>query len=768
MAYLGTTARGLAPSRFKDLPKGGPTPQIFGGTAPEVPDKVGAREEWTNERIGQLIRAELDDAVEFIESDIAPDRARATEFYDGEPFGNEEEGRSQIVSMDLRDTVLGILPSLVRIFLGSEKAVEFVPRGPDDEPGAKQRTDFMNVVAYQDNPGFRILYTAFKDALIRDYSVLKWWWEDKTEVVTEQYHGQTEDQVLALTEDDDVTEASYEEDGEVPMPPGYIQPDAMLSGEAPPDKLKTYAVTITRKYNVGRARYAALPGEEFFVNRDATTLENATIITHRRRVTRSDLIAMGVSKELIEEHEGVSFAWEVNEEYMARNPERSGRPNPSFNEDLAETDYAETLIRFDEDGDGIAELHKVCTLGSECFVVKVEPAADINFAIISADLEPHKIFGSGFYHILKDLQKIKSAVLRATLDSLRGSIDGKTVINEDRVNIDDALSMDLNQVIRTTGVPEQDVVFGAVPFMGAAGLQVIEYLDSVREQRTGQTKGSQGLDADAMQSTAEMGIAAQLSAAQQRIDLIARIIAETGIKDLFMGLQKLCMRHQDIERTVRLQGTWTAVAPRTWEAALDLVVNVGLGAGTSDERLGRLEKIRAYQGEVLQLLGPSPFVTYKMYRDTLAKMTEISGEGNPSQFFGDIPADWTPPAPAGKPDPATILAEAQAKEVEAKIAIAKAKNDQDREEMFLKTETERMKIQTTLRIEILKLEIQSGKDIDEARINRELETMRIHADREARAFEAEKDHDARIDEANLKAEASVRAAAAAPKPKAGA
>src|SRR5687768_5336496 len=144
MAYRGTTARGMAPSRTKDAPKGGPTPQIFGGNAPEPSDDRGAREEWTDDRIQQLVRAEMDDAVEFMETEIAPDRARATEFYAGEPFGNEEEGRSQIVSMDLRDTVLGILPSLVRIFLGSEKAVEYVPRGPDDEAGAKQRTDFMN------------------------------------------------------------------------------------------------------------------------------------------------------------------------------------------------------------------------------------------------------------------------------------------------------------------------------------------------------------------------------------------------------------------------------------------------------------------------------------------------------------------------------------------------------------------------------------------------------------------------------------------------
>lgn len=768
MAYRGTTATGLAPSRTKDAPKGGPTPQIFGGTAPEVPDTAGAREEWTDERIQHLVRAEMEDAVEYIEQEIAPDRARATEFYDGEPFGNEEEGRSQIVSMDLRDTVIGILPSLVRIFLGSEKAVEYVPRGPDDEAGAKQRTDFMNVVAYQDNPGFRILYTAFKDALIRDYSILKWWWEDKIEVQTEEYFGQTEDQVLALTEDDDVTEASYEEDGEIPVPEGYIQPDAMLGGAPPPNTLKTYKVRITRQYKTGRARYAAIPGEEFFVNRHATTLENATIITHKRKVTRSDLIAMGYAPEFLEEHAGVSFAWELNEEYMARYPERDGRIEPGFNEDLAETDYGESLIRFDEDGDGIAELHKVCTLGSDYFVAKVEPAADINYAIISADLEPHKIFGTGFYHILKDLQKIKSAILRATLDSLRGSIDGRMVVNEDRVNLDDALSMDVNQVIRTSGVPAQDVVFGATPFAGAAGLQVIEYLDSVREQRTGQTKGSQGLDADAMQSTAEMGIAAQLSAAQQRIDLIARIIAETGIKDLFMGLQKLTMRHQDIERVVRLRGTWITVDPRTWEAPLDLIVNVGLGAGTSDERLGRLEKIRAYQGEVIQLLGPSPFVTYKMYRDTLAKMAEISGEGNPSQYFGDIPPDWTPPAPAGKPDPATILAEAQAKEIEAKLEIARNKLEHERLEMTLKVETERMKIQAEMQIEILKLEIQSGKDIDEARVSQELERLRAHNEVIIRAHEAEVDHNARVDEAKLAAEAQVRAAAAAPQPKAGA
>jgi len=691
------------------------TPQIFGGEAPEPTTRT--REPWTHERIQSVIQAELADAKNYRDEDLAPARAQAWHYFDGGLFGNEEEGRSQIVSMDLRDTALAIMPSLTRIFLSGEHPVEFKPRGPDDEESAMQRTDYVRLVATEDNPGFRIMWDAMLDALVGRYSVLKWWWDDAVEITRDTFEGLTQEQVILLANEEDVETISYEKEertAEVPGPDGQ------------PQSVELFTVQVHRKKTISRARYAAIPAEEVLVDRNARTLKDAAILSHVRELPRADILAMGISEAFLEAHEGSDFLFSTDEEYLVRYPERDGREE-TFNPDLAKTTYGEHLIRFDDTGDGV-EWHRVITLGKDYFVVEVEAAPNINFTTLTPLPQPHKLFGYGLHQLLKDIQLIKSAVLRAVLDSLRASIDPRMAAHENFVNFDDLLNQEVGGVVRTTGDPNAVLRELTVPFTGDAGIRVLDYLDTVKETRTGQTKGSQGLNADAMQSTTQAGIAAQLSAAQQRIEMIARIFAETGIKDLYMGLQDLLMRHQDVKRTVRLRGKWVDVDPRTWDAPLDIVVNVGLGTGLPSERLEILKAIALNQEAILQKIGPTEFVDYTKYRATLAKVVEMSGYPDASAFYGNLPPGWTPPAPPSKPDPAELLAQAQMQEIQSKTAIEQGKLAQARMEMLLKTETERMRIESEMQVKILDIEAKYGTQIDEARIQQEIENVRAFTD----------------------------------------
>lgn len=705
--------------------------------APAASAVAPDRDPWTRDTLQQLLQRESQRAKQYFEQHLEPRRAQAIEYYDGAPFGNEEDGRSQVVAMELRDTINAVLPSLARMFLGGERIVEFCPRSQEDEAAARERTDYVQLIVREDNPGFRLIYLAMKEALKCDYSVLKWWWDDSRTVVRETYHGQTRAQAESLAAGADVTEAAFAEDGQIPRPDGYLDPDlpetpmpgpegAPPAPEMPPpsETIPTYRVSLTRETRVSRARYDLVPANEFYVDPEAKIMSEASYVGHIRPMTRSQIIALGYDPALLEEHGGTDFSWQTSEEAQARHPEQPGRYTENVNPDLEKTDYGEHFVLADTDEDGIAELLRICTLGPELFPVRIEAATERPFAVLSADLEAYQLFGTGFFPLLRDLQLIKSSILRAVLDSLRSSIDPRTAVNEDTVNLDDLLNQELGGIVRVEGLPGEQIKVLDVPFAGQAGLQVLDYLDQIGERRTGQTKGSQGLDADAMQSTTKMAIAAQMSAAQQRIELVARIFAETGIKDLFAGLQRLVMRHQDIPRMVRLNNRWTSVDPQTWDAPLDTTINLMLGAGPPEERLVRLMGVLEKQEAYLEKLGPSELVDYRKLRYTLAKSIELGGYGDPSLYFGDIPEGWAPTPPPPKPEPAEILAQTKMAEIAARKETDLAKIALDREKMQVTEETRRMKIEADMRLWALELEAKHQIQVNEAQLQQQIEAMR--------------------------------------------
>jgi len=694
-------------------------------------DVPGTDEEgFDQEALRGMLQLELEDAAEYVESELGVRRAEATERYRGEPYGDEEDGRSAIVDRTIRDTIMQIIPSLIRIFAGPKQVVEFEPERPNAEELAKQRTDYINMVFYRDNPGFLTLHGWIKDALIRNYGVVKVWWDDKVEVTNESYTGLLEEQVLELSDDPSVTDfAAQVEDGEgVEMPEDDLAEEPQVGPDGqplPPQRLKTHSVTLRREKPAGRLRVGLVPGEEFLIDRNATCLDDAKIVAHRRGVTRSDLVAMGYDREFLAEHEGVgAFSFESSPEAVARHPEGSRLTDEdTVNDDLKETLYTEVWVAVDTDGDDIAELHKICLIGHEFFIARMEPATEIPFAILTPDPEPHEFGGTGYHDLLEDIQRISTSVLRASLDSLAQAIIPRLGVVEGNVNMLDVLNTEVGAVIRMKAPGGIEPV--VTPFVGAAGLQMLEFFRGKVEERGGITRTSQGLDADALQSTTRAAVAAQMSAAQQRIELIARVMAETGIKDLFRLMQKFVMRHQDVERTVRLRGKWVTVDPRTWDAELDVRINVGMGSGPPEERIGRLLEIAAKQEQLLDRMGPTPIVTFDRYRNTLAKLVETGGEDDPDSFFGHVPPGWAPEPPEPTPDPAMILAEAQAKETEAKIQIEQMKAQTAQQEMLLKDQQERAKIAANVYIEMAKIEASTGTQVSEQHITAAIEMARM-------------------------------------------
>jgi len=614
-----------------------------------------------------VVSAYISDAIQYIDDDISPVRAESTRYYRGDPFGNEVDGRSQVVSRDVRDSVHAILPSMMRVFFGSEKVVEFVPRSEADVAMSEQATDYLNYILRQDNDAIAIFYSVFKDALMNKGGFVKWCWDDSIEVHTHSFEGLDEGALGLLLQEDGVEAVSVEA---APAPGITEEQVAIMDAQGMPVP-QVYDVEIKRRRKKNRVRVETMPPEEFFVDAAATSLDDAMVVGHRTMATVSDLVALGYDRDMLEEHLSDEFAFTDSDEYLARYA-GTEIPDPVSAYERRRVLYVEAWCYVDYDGDGIAELRRVCTVGNNYKVVNNEPADTIPFAMFSCDPEPHVFFGSDIADMTKDIQRVKSAVLRGMLDSLSFALYPRTGIVEGMVDIDDVLNPEVGSIIRMRqpGMVQQL----NVPFLGKEAFPMMQYLDAMKESRTGQTAASQGLDPDVLQSTTRAAVAATIKGAEQHLEMMARLFADS-FKRMFKGMLRLVVTHQDRERMVRLRDEWVPIDPRVWDSTMDCTVNVGLGSGATDERLMVLNQVVARQQEAMEKLGPNnPLVGLGQIRNTLAKMLEISGYSDTTQFFKQIPLDYQPPPPPPpKPTPEELLVQAQMADIQARTAIDQQK-----------------------------------------------------------------------------------------------
>ena len=687
----------------------------------------------TQGEIEAAVKALVDDAVSYVDGQLSPERAEATKYYQGQPFGNEISGRSQIVLTDLRDTVLAMLPSLVRMFFPtSGHVVEYQPR-PKTEPDiqravalADQATEFVNgVVLDQDNNGFLELLSAWKDALVRKLGTIKYWWEDHSTYKPYTFDRYDVEQYEALVADPDIEVTKVTESVE--------QGVVFRSGS-----YKQW------RYE-GVAKIGCCPPEEVLISRDARNREDASLIAHRTRKTRGELIAMGVSAKEIDEYGGSGNELEGNIEEVAR---RGIVATPVATDEAAERHlWVEAYPYLDIDGDGEAELVRCRCLGSGLHLVgEPEPVNERPFAFFCPDPEPHVLIGQSMKDRVGDLQKIKSMILRAINDSAAKSIDPDTLYQEGEVNAQDLKSSATGRDIRTYQPPATVMMEFTHKFVGAELLPLLGYLDTVKQQRVGPMPAT--VDPDALQSTPEVGVKATVQAASEQLELIARVFAGTGMKQLFKGLLKLLVEHQPRARLVRLRNQFVAVDPKAWDAEMDVSINVALG---TQEKLGVLVATAAKQEQILQLLGPAnPLCGIGQLRHTYATLLELQGFRDTTKFFNALPLNWQPPPAPPQPDPNMVLAQAEMAKAQAQLAkdqadfqIAQVKAQQamaelraqlvskeaelavEREGMHLTDDRERDKTEADIAIRAAELNAKYGSENVKLHTTTELEREKL-------------------------------------------
>ena len=645
-------------------------------------------------KLRSIVESEIDDAIGYLETETTDERQQALEYYMREPYGNEVEGKSSIVTGEVAEVVDGALPQLMKVFTSSKDAVVFEAVNAGDEPIAEQATVYVNHIFYKDNNGFEIMHDWFKDALLQKVGVVKAYWNDETDTTTEKYYGLNDDELMMIMQDEEVE--IVEQNTTVVQEAVF---DEMTGLEVSP-ALSSHEVKVKRTRSKGKVVVENVPPEEFLISKRARTIEDSPFVAHRKMVTRSELIAIGYDEKTVM---GLSTgdALEFSPERIARYT-RGENPTDmdSNDESMQLVEYYECYLKTDYDNDGIAELRRVCYTNNE--ILHNEACDYIPFHSVCPIPIPHKFYGHSLADRAMDLQLIKSTITRQMLDNLYLTNNYRVGAVEGQVNLDDLLTSTAGGVIRMKN--PNAIVPMTVQSNAAQSFPMLEYLDSIQAKRTGISDAQQGLDPNLLQNVTATAVSAMTTAAQGKLELVARIFADTGVSSLFKGILALVCKYQQKERIIKVNSKYVPFNPREWRNEFNLSVNVGLGTGGKQEQLATMQMILQKQEQVIQQYGlANPLVNLKQYRDTLAKFINMAGFKDDTQFLMSITdeqaqalaqqAAQAPKEEDSNTKAAAILAEVEREKAQLKMQEQMAKLNLEREQMQLKAQKEALELQ---------------------------------------------------------------------------
>ena len=635
---------------------------------------------------------------------LADDRAKALDYYLGRPMGNEVEGRSQVVSRDVWDTVEWIKPQIAEIFCGGDQVVLFTPRGPEDVQAAEQETEFVNYVITEKNDWFTVFTGWQHDALLQKTGYVVAYYDEREDRTKEKYCDLSADELALLLQDPDVEiiEGEQEEDG-------------------------TYEVTLERKSEYGCAKFENVPPERVLVGVNARGLN--------LQDPRLDFCEYWEYKSVSQlRDEGFDVPDDISDHSSNEDWEDQNRDelNPFKNREGEESSPAarqlkvrNVWIRYDGNDDGLTELRRVVVVGTT--ILSDEECDEVTLYALSPIPLPHQHNGLSVADAVLDLQDIKTALLRGTLDNVYLANNGRHAIDVNRVNLDDMLVSRPGGVVRVDGSLGDAIMPLQHSTTGNVAVPVMEYVDRIASKRTGVSEAMQGLNSNSLNNSLGAGTnQAIVSAAQQRIKFIARTFAETGIKALFRGIHALTLKHARKPEIVRLRNRWVPVDPRHWKKRADMTISVGLGQGDKAAQMMFLQNVLQIQAQAAPFGLASPVKVY----NTLKRLTQAAGYKDPNEFWDD-PSTQPPRPPQPNPEVVKEQAKAQAQaaikaqEIQAQVMLKREENALRMQELqanlqlqasndMRDSERERWKGELQAQIDAQKLQLEQWKATLEA------------------------------------------------------
>lgn len=678
---------------------------------------MAKRKTISESEIRTIVQAEIAAADGFDGTIVSGERAANFDAYMARPYGNEVEGRSQVVSRDVQQTVEWQMPSYMRIFTSGEDVVSFEPSSRENVDQAKQATEYVNYIWNCDNHGFRILYEWIKDSLISKVGIIKIYWDDEPKTKRKRYSGLDKETFAkeASPEDAVVSEHTENEDG-------------------------THDLVLTNKMTGGRVCIHNVPPEEFLISKDGRNIEDARLVGHGRYRTISDLRQEGFPEDKIKDladgdddnsATGETVTRDTVEDSASHSTEDGSPMDPS----MRTVRVIEAYIKIDVDGDGIAEMRKVTVAGPGYTVLSNEAwEGPRPFATITPIIMPHRFWGLCPTDLSRDTQLIKTTMYRQLLDNYylnnnqREEVDVSRIIDPDEV-----LSTAPGRKIRVNPGNGPAIIPVITPNIASQIIEGLNYIDTVNEADTGVSQRTQGLSTDTLSNETKAQSQMLMSAAQGKMELMARVMAETGLKSAFRLILKLVCMYQKQPRNVKLTGGWAEMNPQGWDDEMELKVSVGIGMGDREQQLMSAGMV----GKMQQMLLPLGFISPKNIEANVE--LGLNGLGLKGvDRFATFPKDESAaqpirlPPPQQKPgtDPQTLI---QLEQIKAKAKVdttqiqaqAKAATDTQLNQAELQRHTienrqamqmEAFKAKVDTAVELAVAHIKAAAQIEAARI----------------------------------------------------
>lgn len=644
---------------------------------------------------------------------LQQERQAALDEYMGEPYGDEVEGRSQIVMRDVHDTVQWMLPSLLKVFFSGDDIVKFSPVGPEDEQAAEQETEWCNHVVLHKNPGFQILHDWLFDGLLQKNGYVCVSFETRDTTQRETYKGLTEDEFVLLAQQSEIEVVEHAQAVQV-FDDGYQQ--------------VTHDVVVRKRMPSGCVRIRNVPPERVYVSADHpdVDLQEASFVEVVEWRTLTELREEGfdVDDNISDQGGDEVYEQRLSLDEWIQDEARERSIDPA----ARKVRVRRVWIRFDGDGDGIAELRRCVVVGST--ILEDEEDDLIPVAAWTPYRVPHEHTGMSARDAVSDLQRIRTVLVRGFLDQMYLANATRQAIDVTRVNLDDLLVTRPGGIVRVQGDPASAIMPLVSPQTGGAILEAVGYVDTVRENRTGVSRYTQGLDANVLSKT-QTGVVNQMQqAANQRIELIARMFAETGLRALMRIVHAVSTKHTRQAEMIKLRNEWVPIDPRHWKTRRDLEVSVGIGTSNKDQTLAHLMMILQEQKQGLSVGLTTPRHIYS----TLKRLTNNAGFKLAEEFWQD-PALAPPQQPQVPPDvqreQMRIQADAQKVQFEAQQdqLKAQAEAELERERMAMQSEVDRNRQEWEARQQQHKAELDAQLAAMEAQAKERTEAARIEFER---------------------------------------
>ena len=683
-------------------------------------------------QIESIVSTAIQDAVDFIDGEIAPQRIKAQRYFDLEVDIGHEEGRSSVISSKCRDVVRGLKPSLQRVFLSSEKPVEFSPKSEEDVKVAEQATNFISYKFQQCN-GYKLLNDVMQDALVKKTGIAYVYFDDKEETEIETFENLTDDEFALITSEENVEIIEHE-----------MRTQAALDEQEIEVEIVQHDVKISRTLSKGDIAIKAIAPEDFFVDRNSRSVEENYVIGHSSEMRVSDLLAMGFELE--------DLASLANTEYSVVDDEAEfERRGYAIDEGEDENTSAaskkitvtQAFMELDIEGTGKPILYQFICAGSNYKVLDFYEAEEVPYAIFEVDPEPHAFFGTSIVDLVISDQDASTSMLRGILDNAALVNNPAVQIVDGQVAVEDLLSNEIGRIVRVKS--PNAVSEMAVPFTAAQTLPALQYFDQLVDNKTGVSKMAQGLDPDVLKSATATSVAASLEGQAGQAEVIARNLAEGGMKRLFKLMLNIMVKNIDKEEIIRLNGSFVPIDLQNWNVDLDLIVNVGIGTGREREKAVTLQQTLAIQQQIYQGYGPmNGVVTLSQMRNTLADLLALGGLKNADRYFMPMTpeieqqmmmqqqqaAQQAQMAAGQMPDPMAMAMQTEQMKAQTRAQVDMTKAQMDNQykmhELAMKDDLQRDEMVQDLAIKVAELLGKYGTAVDVEEIKQEQKAVREH------------------------------------------